>query len=514
MRKTQIRWMKFTQPLVALAVTGLMLLSSAQASPLGSTFRVDASPTNTARIQQVVAGANGDMLVLFYDSSGSYMQRYDSSGRALQAQPWSLGQGVQRAALDRSGNFVLLYQTADGSGDGVYAALYDRAGNLRVNMFRVNDQTTGNQTNPLVAMNANGEFAVAWIGDYNPTTTTSEVYVKRFRANGTAVAPETRASIPDGGRSWVNGIAMDGFGNFTVTWTRTDLTINRQDDVYMRRFNSVGAALANPVRVNTVTADVQANGSVAMSPQGDTVVVWETCYQDGPAWSVRAQRYNSAGAPVGGELLVNGPISGQELGEPVPHVAMLESGGFVVAWRNWTNTDSRPVVREFLKDGTAAGPVYDVESTSGVRSEWPVLDVDPAGNYLVAWNRDYLLGYNHDVFARRGVVDTLPPITTMLSGQTATNLSGAAGSWRYFKITVPAGATTLDVALSGPSTTGDADLYLRYAGLPNAQTFDARPYLNGSNERVVFTNIPPGDWYIGVNGYTSYSSVSLTTWAY
>jgi hypothetical protein len=512
MKKTQIGSTQLTRFLSALAVTCLMLPSSAQAGPLGSSFRVDSSMPGT-RISDVVAGANGDMLVLFSNNNNTsvYMQRYDSSGQALQAQPWYVGTDIHAAAVDRGGNFVLMRQTSDGSGDGIYATMYDRAGNLRVNTFRVNDQTAGDQKDPKVAVNANGDFAIAWTGDINNTTRTAEVYVKRFRANGTAVAPETRASIPDNGWSWGNGIAIDGSGNFTVTWTRMSTIIHRDDDVWMRRFNQAGLALGNPVRVNTFTPDLQLNGRVAMSPRGEIVVVWDSCYQDGPAWSVRAQRYNASGAPVGGEFLVNGPISGQELGQPVPDVAMLENGGFVVTWRHWSNTASRPMVREFRSDGTPVGPVYDVESTSGVRSEWPLLAVDAAGNYLVVWNREDLTS-NYDVFARRGVVDTLPPITPMGNGQTVSNLSGAPGGWRYFKLTVPAWMTTLDVAISG--TTGDADLYVRYAGLPNAQTFDARPYLSGSNERVVFTNIPPGDWYIGINGYSSYSSVSLTTWAY
>lgn len=86
-------------------------------------------------------------------------------------------------------------------------------------------------------------------------------------------------------------------------------------------------------------------------------------------------------------------------------------------------------------------------------------------------------------------------------------LSGATGSWQYFKITVPAGHTTLDVSIFG--SVGDADLYLRFGALPSLTRWDARPYIDGSNESVRMLNWPAGGWYIGINGYTSYSSLIL-----
>jgi hypothetical protein len=102
-------------------------------------------------------------------------------------------------------------------------------------------------------------------------------------------------------------------------------------------------------------------------------------------------------------------------------------------------------------------------------------------------------------------------VTPLGNGQTVSGLSGAAGTWRYFKVRVEPGQTTLDVTMLG---SGDADLYLRRGALPNLNQWDGRPYLNGSNEAVRMLNFPPGDWYIGVRGYTSYSAVSLTAWAY
>ncbi len=98
-------------------------------------------------------------------------------------------------------------------------------------------------------------------------------------------------------------------------------------------------------------------------------------------------------------------------------------------------------------------------------------------------------------------------VTTLSNGQAISGLSGATGSWQYFKITVPSGQTSLQIAMSGG--TGDADLYVKLGSQPNATTYDYRPYLTGNNESVSVTNPAAGDWYIGINGYSVYSGVSL-----
>ena len=98
-------------------------------------------------------------------------------------------------------------------------------------------------------------------------------------------------------------------------------------------------------------------------------------------------------------------------------------------------------------------------------------------------------------------------VTTLTNGQTVSNLSGATGSWQYFKITVPSAQTSLAINMSGG--TGDADLYVKFGAQPTSTSYDYRPFLTGNNESVSVTNPAAGDWYIGINGYAAYSGVSL-----
>ncbi len=114
----------------------------------------------------------------------------------------------------------------------------------------------------------------------------------------------------------------------------------------------------------------------------------------------------------------------------------------------------------------------------------------------------------HDAWSAVGVPGGPVSVTPLSNGQTVSNLSGASGSWQYYKITVPAGQTGLEIKIWGGS--GDADLYVKYGSQPTTSSYDYRPYLTGNNETVNVTNPTAGDWYIGINGYSSYSGVSLS----
>ena len=98
-------------------------------------------------------------------------------------------------------------------------------------------------------------------------------------------------------------------------------------------------------------------------------------------------------------------------------------------------------------------------------------------------------------------------VTTLTNGQTVSNISGATGSWKNYKITVPASQTSLVIKISGG--TGDADLYVKRGAIPTSSSYDYRPYLSGNNETVTVTNPVAGDWFISLNAYAAYSGVSL-----
>jgi hypothetical protein len=130
----------------------------------------------------------------------------------------------------------------------------------------------------------------------------------------------------------------------------------------------------------------------------------------------------------------------------------------------------------------------------------------PAGNYTVTVTGTGG-GLTHTTTIALTVTAGSGGVTTLTNGQPVTGLSGATGSSQYFKITVPAGQTSLAIPIS--SGTGDADLYVKLGAQPTTTVYDYRSIVSGNTDSVTVTNPAAGDWYIGLYGYASYTGVTL-----
>jgi hypothetical protein len=101
---------------------------------------------------------------------------------------------------------------------------------------------------------------------------------------------------------------------------------------------------------------------------------------------------------------------------------------------------------------------------------------------------------------------------TLTLGDELNNLSGAADSQINYLVTVPPGASYLSIYTWGGS--GDCDLYVNFGAPPTLDSWNYRPYLHGNDEFVFISNPPAGNWYIMLQGYKSYSGVTLGAYAY
>jgi len=125
----------------------------------------------------------------------------------------------------------------------VYSPLVNAAqGDTADTEFLVNTETTSSQQNPSIAMDADGDFVIAW---------------------------ESRNQ--DG----------DSYG------------------VYAQRYKSDGIKAGVEFLVNTETTSFQNNPSIAMDADGDFVIAWHSYLQDGSSFGIYAQRYKSDGIKAG-----------------------------------------------------------------------------------------------------------------------------------------------------------------------------------------------------------------------
>ncbi|MCL9780651.1 S8 family peptidase [Vibrio sp. S4M6] len=98
------------------------------------------------------------------------------------------------------------------------------------------------------------------------------------------------------------------------------------------------------------------------------------------------------------------------------------------------------------------------------------------------------------------------PDDELSNGVPKPDLSANKNEQQHYYIDVPANKS-LTVRIHGGF--GDADLYVRFGTKPSKTSWDCRPYLNGNNEVCTIESTNAGRYYVMLDGYSSYSGVSL-----
>ena len=78
-----------------------------------------------------------------------------------------------------------------------------------------------------------------------------------------------------------SSVAMDAAGDFVVTWASYGSEDGNAFGIFAQRYNSAGIAQGTEFQVNTYTTDRQFEPSVAMDAAGDFVITWQSAGQDG-----------------------------------------------------------------------------------------------------------------------------------------------------------------------------------------------------------------------------------------
>jgi hypothetical protein len=130
-------------------------------------------------------------------------------------------------------------------------------------------------------------------------------------------------------------------GRFVVVWaddSQTGLDTSGSA-VKGQVFNAGGSSLGAEFRINTTVLNSQNDPAVADLTDGRFVVVWTDSSKTGgdiSSLAVRGQIYNANGTKSGGEFLVNTTTPGAQA---EPTIALLSNGGFVVAWRDESQSE-------------------------------------------------------------------------------------------------------------------------------------------------------------------------------
>ena len=199
------------------------------------------------------------------------------------------GSSPSVAVQESTGDFVVAWASyeqpgGDTSGLGVYAQLFNADGTAKTDAILVNTFTQGDQDSPVVAIDPNGNFVVAW-----------------------------------------ESLGQDGSGygvyakSFAVATDINDVT------------TATGGA---EFRVNTETTADQEAPAIGMDNNGDFVIAWQSFGQDGDGYGIYAQQYMADGTADGSEFQVNTVNTAGDQTNPTVAVAKSAmNANFVIAWQ-------------------------------------------------------------------------------------------------------------------------------------------------------------------------------------
>jgi hypothetical protein len=266
--------------------------------------------------------------------------------------------------------------------------------------LQANSYTPGNQSEPALAADSDGDFVLVWHSAHEGSS--YGVLGRRFSSAGAPIAGEFLINSFVTDFQGYPAVAMDGDGDFVVAWesARDGSFLG----VFGGRFTSSGVLQASEFQVNVATLYAQRRPAIAMNASGSFVVAWQSYAQDGPGyggyWGVFARRFNSAGAAQATELQVNSFTPSYQT---EPAIGMGATGAFVVVWTSYGQDGDTDGVfgRRFDAAGAAQATEFQVNVRTQSYQEYPAIDVDVAGNFVVAWE-----SYNHDgeqdgIFVRR-----------------------------------------------------------------------------------------------------------------
>jgi hypothetical protein len=267
------------------------------------------------------AGAQLDIFARRFNSAGA------PQGSEFQVNVFTPAfQESPAIALDNDGDFVVAWEgrsDQDGSSTGIFARRFDSVGVAKGAEFQVTTYTLDYQLGPAVALDADGDFVVAWMSEQDGDG--FGIFSRRFTSAGVA-GVEVLTNVRTSGGQGTPAVAIDSDGEFVVSWTGTD---GDASGVFARRFNALGAPSGGEFQVHAATLGVQYDGAVTMDPEGDFVIAWPSrVLGNSSTYDIFARRFDSAGVP-GSEFQVSTFTPGYQVH---PVVAMDSNEGFVVAW--------------------------------------------------------------------------------------------------------------------------------------------------------------------------------------
>lgn len=275
--------------------------------------------------------------------------------------------------------------------------------------------------------------------------------------------------------------------------------------------NSIsGTSMASPHVAGAAAQYLQANGATA-PPSVATALISNST----------AGKVTSPGSGSPNRLLYNAFITAGTTPTPTP----TPPPGNAAPTANYTHSCSG-LTCTFTdtstdSDGTISSRSWNFGDGGTSTATNPTHTFPAAGTYTVALSvtdNGGATGNTSKAVAVSSSTDPDPGTPSLANGVAYSDTNGASGTWKYYKIQVPAGRSQLKVDLAGAacSLTGcnpDLDLYVQRGAKPTASAYACRHYTAATSGSCTIANPGADWWYVGVHVYSGTQSKSYSVTA-
>ena len=246
-----------------------------------------------------------------------------------------------------NGNFVVAWN-CDNSGNGIDVCyrIFDSTGAPLTDDLIANTFKDNNQQNPVAYFlpdNLN-RFIIVWESyGQDSTDQSSGIFAQMFAINGAKIGKEFQVNTITTGDQIQPAVAGEPNGNFVISWTDSN-------NIFIRRFGSnmkpIGEEFLGMPNDDTKE---QSHSSLTFFANGDFGVVYQSNSDniDGDGFGIRLVRFDFNGAQVGFSWVINRYYKSDQT---KPQIVSLPTGGFMVIWESEGEDDyGSGIIRRIFK---------------------------------------------------------------------------------------------------------------------------------------------------------------------
>jgi hypothetical protein len=318
--------------------------------------------------------------VLLLGAAASARSQLVPVGGEIRANTLTSGdQGDPAVATDAQGNFVVIWTNAASfSNTKVAGQRFDASGHPLGSEFQVNTFSNGGQSRPGVGMDAAGNFVVVWMSHGQIPPAFFSVLGRRYDSAGNPLGGEFEIST---GQSTIfPTVAMAANGSFMALWEGRAAGTFDADNLYVRLYDANGTPQTAPLQVTTTPA-FSFRSAVTAAPLGDWIVAW------GSGGNVLVRRYDAAGAPLGPE---------SQIGSGASEVGVAAGGNRIVT--GWSTSINQgiggPQALLFDSSFTPVTGLLQPTTAPALPTQEVSLAMDGSGKFTIAWVEEDLLDDN------------------------------------------------------------------------------------------------------------------------